>query len=135
MSLFKPQVNFPLTFASPFSVMTHNSSEIFWLKHYMIWTERVHQWTIFQTLEYSNESSPNSSCHFWNHKAMVFSNFALLFSLLRYFPCIFLAQTIHILWQKESIKVKFLDFWSAGWRFSKLLMSQVTATRFEPTTT
>ena len=29
MSFFKPQINFPLNFASPFSVMIHNSSEIF----------------------------------------------------------------------------------------------------------
>ena len=28
MSFFKPQVSFPLNFASPFNVMTHNSSEI-----------------------------------------------------------------------------------------------------------
>ena len=34
MSFFEPQVSFTLNFASPFSVMTHNSSEIFWLKHY-----------------------------------------------------------------------------------------------------
>ena len=30
---FNPQDSFPLDFASPFSVMTNNSSEIFWLKH------------------------------------------------------------------------------------------------------
>ena len=31
MSFLKPLVSFPLNFASPFSAMTHNSSEIFWL--------------------------------------------------------------------------------------------------------
>ena len=31
---FKPQVSFLLNFASPFSVMTYNSSEMFLLKHY-----------------------------------------------------------------------------------------------------
>ena len=31
VSFFKPQISFPLNFASPFSVMIHNSSEIFWL--------------------------------------------------------------------------------------------------------
>ena len=50
-------------FASPFSFMTKNSSEIFQLKH-MLWTKRAHHCTIFQTLECSNESSPNFSCHF-----------------------------------------------------------------------
>ena len=33
MSFFKPQVGFHLNFALPFSVMTHNPSEIFQLKH------------------------------------------------------------------------------------------------------
>ena len=41
-SFSKSWVSFPLNFASPFSVMTHNSSEIFYLKHYMLWTKRVH---------------------------------------------------------------------------------------------
>ena len=33
MLFFKPHISFPLNFASPFSVMTQNSSEIFQLKH------------------------------------------------------------------------------------------------------
>ena len=63
ISFFKSQVNFYLDFAIPFSVMTHNSSEIFQLKPYMLCTERAHQCTIFQTFACSNENSPNSSCH------------------------------------------------------------------------
>ena len=63
ISFFKSQVNFYLDFAIPFSVMTHNSSEIFQLKHYMLCTKRAHQCTIFQTFGCSNENSPNSSCH------------------------------------------------------------------------
>ena len=39
-----------LDFATPFSVMTHNSSEIFHLKQYMLWTKRAHQCTIFRLL-------------------------------------------------------------------------------------
>ena len=46
------------------SVSWHNSSEIFWLKHYILWTKRAHNCTIFQTFKYSNESSPSSSYHF-----------------------------------------------------------------------
>ena len=38
MSFFKPRVSFPLNFELPFSVMTHSSSEIFLLKHYMLWS-------------------------------------------------------------------------------------------------
>ena len=72
MSFFNPRVSFPLTFASSISVIIHNSYEIFYLKHYMLWTKRPHQSTVFQTFEYSNESSSNSSYHFWNHKVRVF---------------------------------------------------------------
>ena len=57
-AISKAQVSFPLNFGSPFSVMTHNSYEIFQLKH-MLWTKRAHQSTIFQTFQCSNESSPN----------------------------------------------------------------------------
>ena len=50
MSFFNPQVSFCLSFATLFSVMAYNSSEIFKLKHYMLWTKRVHQCTIFRLL-------------------------------------------------------------------------------------
>ena len=80
MSFFKPRVSFPLNFASPFGAITDNSSEIFYLKHYMLWTKRARHYTVFQTFKCSNESSPNSWCHFWNHKFRVHSNFASLFS-------------------------------------------------------
>ena len=50
MSFFNPQVSFRLNFATPFSVMTHNSSESFQLKQYMLWTKTAHQCTIFRLL-------------------------------------------------------------------------------------
>ena len=55
MSFFKPRVSFPWNFESLFSFMTHNSYGIFQLKHYMLWTKRTHQSTIFQTFECPNE--------------------------------------------------------------------------------
>ena len=53
----------------------------------------------FQTFGYSNESLPNSSCHFWNHKIRVYSNFASLFSGMKDNSCAFFfsAQTLHTL--------------------------------------
>ena len=80
LSFFKPRVSFPLKFASPFSVMTHNSFEMFQLKD-MLWIKRAHQSTIFQTSDCSNESSRNSSSQFWKDKARVYSNFASRFSV------------------------------------------------------
>ena len=50
MSFFKTGVSFSYDFPSPFIVMIHNSSKILYLKHYMILTKRIHQYTIFQTL-------------------------------------------------------------------------------------
>ena len=70
-------------FASFFSVMIHNSSVLFHLKLYMLWTKGACQSTNFQTFECSNESSPNSSCHFGNHKVSVYSNFASVFSVMK----------------------------------------------------
>ena len=56
MSFFKSQLSFPLNFASPFSAVTHNFSEILYLKHYMRWTKGVHQNANFQTFDYSHEN-------------------------------------------------------------------------------
>ena len=50
MSFFKPQVSFRSNFATPFSGMKHNSSDIFYLKQYTLWTKRAHQCTIFRLL-------------------------------------------------------------------------------------
>ena len=44
-------------------------------------TKKAHQSTTFQIFECFNESSPNSSCQFWNHKVKVYSNFASLFTV------------------------------------------------------
>ena len=49
----------------------------------MFWRKIAPQSTIFQTSECSNESSLNSSCHFWNHKARVYSNFTSLISVMK----------------------------------------------------
>ena len=49
-SFFLPRVSFPLKFASSFIVMTHNFYEMFYLKHYILLTERAHQCAIFQTV-------------------------------------------------------------------------------------
>ena len=48
--IFKPRVSFPLNFVLPFSVIKHNSSEIFLLKHYMLSTKRVHECAVTRTL-------------------------------------------------------------------------------------
>ena len=56
----------------------------------------------FQTFGCSNESSPNSSCHFWNHKVRVYSNFASLSSVIKVNSSVFFYLKPHILWTKIS---------------------------------
>ena len=113
MSFFKPQISFPLNFTSPFSVMIHNSSELFQLRH-TLWTKRVHQCIIFQTFECSNESSPNSSCHFWNHKVRIYSNFAPLFSVMKDNSSAFFSSNLTYFRQKSPLKCNFGTFECLG---------------------
>ena len=95
LPFFKPRVSFSLNFAALLSVVTLRSV-IFLkfsiqLKHSMLWTKRTHQHTIIQTSECSNESSSNSSCHFWYHK-FIKDNSSVFFS------------------SKSSLKSKFQTF-------------------------
>ena len=89
---------------------------------YILWTKRANQYTIFQIFEHCNESSPNSSCHFWNHKARVYSNFASLFSVMKDNSSVFFSSNLLYFGQKYCIEVKFWNFWAVGWKFTKFFM-------------
>ena len=80
----------------------------------MLWTERSHQCTTFQTFGCSNESSPNSSCHFWNHKVRVYSNFASLFSVMKDNSSVFFISNFHILWTEWAQRREIFRLLS-GW--------------------
>ena len=45
--------------------------------------KKPHQSINFETFACFNESSPNSSCQFWNNKVKVYSNFPSLFSAIK----------------------------------------------------
>ena len=110
MPFFKLQVGFLLDFALPSSVMTYNPSEISSWKC-ILWTKRAHQCTIFQNFERCNESSPNSSCHFWNHKVRIYSNFESLFSAMKdNSSAFFLPQTLYTLDKNSPLKWNFQTF-------------------------
>ena len=111
-----------LNFASPFSVMKHNTSEIFQLKH-ILWTKRAHQSTTFQAFECSNESSTNSSCHFWNHKVTVYSNFVSLLSVMKDNSAVFFFLKPCILWTKRAHQKEIFRLLSGWVKITKLLMS------------
>ena len=77
----------------------------------MFLTKRTHQCRIFQTFESSNVGSPNSSCHFWNHKVRVYSNFSSLFNVMKdNFSVFFLAQASYTLEKKSPSKWNFQTF-------------------------
>ena len=114
MSFFKPQVSFPLNFASPFSFMAHNPSETFKLKRYMLWTKRVHQWTVFQTvmkvhpIPHAIFETTRSGFIQILHHCSVSWKITLLY---------FFSSNIIYFGQKLS------NFWVVGWKFTKFLMS------------
>ena len=123
MSFFKPRVSFPLNFASPFTVMIHNSWEIFQLKYYIIWTRLARQSTAFQIFECSEENLPISWRHFWKHKVRAYSNFAALFSVMNNNSSTFFYLRPSILWTKGAHRQNISDFGVVGWKFTKFLMS------------
>ena len=108
MSFFESRVSFSSNFRSLFSVMRHNNSVLFHLK---LWP---HQSTIFQTSQCCNESSPNSSCHFWNHKVRIYSKFALLSVSWKIAPLYFCSSNLADFRQNEAIKNKFSHFSELG---------------------
>ena len=114
MSFLKSQGGFPLNFASSLVSWTHNSSEIFELNHYMFFTKRVHQCTIFQTFECSNESFPNSSYHFCKQKVRVYSNLSSLFSVMKGNSSVVFQFKLHILWTEKDHRSEIFRLLS-GW--------------------
>ena len=123
ISFFKPQVSFPLNFESPFRVITHNSSEIFWLNYYMLWTKRAYQSTIFQTSECSNESSPNSSAIFETTRSGFLQILHHCSVSGKITPLHFFSSNLTYFGQKDPIKVKFSVCWEVGRKITKFLMS------------
>ena len=75
-----------------------------------------------QNFECYNESSTNSSCHYWNHKVRVYSGFALLFCVMKGNSSVFFSSNRIYFGQQEPLEVKFSDFRVVGWKFTKLLM-------------
>ena len=86
-----------------------------------LWTKRAHESTNFQVFDCFNESSPNSSCQFWNHSVKVYSNFASMFSVMKDNSSVFFYLKPLYFWQKEPVKVKFSNFWVVGWKLPNTL--------------
>ena len=110
MSFFKAQISSSSNIASLFSVMKHNSSVLFWLKHNILSTKVVHQSAHFQTCHCFHYNSPNSSCHFLERRVSCSSNFASLFSVMRYNSSVLFHLNICMFWTNGSNQSTY--FWT-----------------------
>ena len=110
-----PYVIFQAT--SQFSFKFSKTPEIFFVKHYMLWTERDNQHIIFHLMRVH----PIARAIFETTKDLF--NFCITVQCHeRSLLYIFLAQSSYFR-QKYPIEVKFSDFWVVGWKFTKFLMS------------
>ena len=96
-----------------------------------LWTKRAHQSTNFQIFECFNESSPNSSCQFWNHKVKAYSNLTSPFSVMRNKSSVQFQLKMYMLWTKgahQSAKFQTFDCLrkiSPNLYFDRLLLLKV----------
>ena len=94
--------------------MTHNSSVNFKLIHFLLWTKESHQSPNFDTFKCSGENSPNSSCHFSNHKSVFFFKFCITLQCHeRLLLCTFLALALYNLVARSPLKRKSFRILSA----------------------
>ena len=93
-------------FASFFIVMTHSSSAIFKLIHFLLWTKVPHQSPNFDTFKCSDVNLLNSSCHFPNRNQffvkfsitlhnVIFHNVSVLLYFKHYIYC---SEGTHLKW-------------------------------------
>ena len=113
MSFFNPQVSFCLNFGIPSSIMTHNCSKKFLAETVYALDKKSQSMYNFQTLGCSNdESSPNSSCHFWNHKVRVFQTLHHWSLSCKITLLYLLMQTSHTL---DTNSPSEWNFWTFEW--------------------
>ena len=105
MLFSKPQLNFSLNFASLSSVMKDSSSVLFYIKHYVLFSEGTNQSGDFW--------------HFWvlrskftkflsvlKQQIRFFSNFTSIFSLMRHNSSVLFSWNVIYFQQKEPIQVQ-----------------------------
>ena len=120
MSFSNPYVSFLLNFALPFSVMTHNSSKISWLKHYM--QKELINVQFFRLLSALMSVQPIP------HPIFKITRSGLVSWKIT--PLYFLAQTSYNLDKKSPSKWHFPVFEWFGQKFNKFLMAFETTVNF-----
>ena len=104
MSFFKPSVSFSLNIALPFSVMTHNSSVTFSLKHFIPCTENSLK---VQSAKCSGEVNQIPQVIHETASHFSFKVFIDLQYIDAKFCCTFLTQILYTLVKRGPLKYKF----------------------------
>ena len=107
---FKQEISFLLNFASPVSIMTHDSSKICLLKHYILSAKRAHQCTIFQTLNALMKVHPIPHAIFDTTSSGFIQIVHHCSVSLRVTPLYFFRLNVIYFGQKKPIDAKFFDF-------------------------
>ena len=84
MSFLKAQVSFPSNFASIFSATKHNSSVIFYPKHYILWSKAVYQSVNFWDFQGLESEFVKFFMSVLKRKVNSSSDFLAFFSVIRH---------------------------------------------------
>ena len=98
MSFFKAQVSSSSNFASFFSVITHNTSVVFWLKHNILSAKVVNQSTTFRTLPLHALKFTRFLMSFLEPRVSFYLNFASLFHVMRHNSSVLFRSKLYMLW-------------------------------------
>ena len=118
MSFFKPQVSFPLNFASPSSVMTKNSSEIFLAELLRFGQQKPIKVQILRLLCALMKVHPIRHASFETTRSrfiQILHHFSVPWKISTQY---FFSSNLYTLDKKQ-----FSNFWVVGWKFTKFLMS------------
>ena len=94
--------------------------------HFLLWTKGSYENTNFDTFKCSDENLQNSSCHFPKPPVSFSSNFAWLFSVLKYNSSVLL-YTLH---KRDQSNCKFLRLFSARIKFRQIFVIFETKDKF-----
>ena len=89
----------------------------------MLWTKAAHQCTIFRLLGSLLKVHPTPYAIFEITRSGFIQILHHCLVSWKITPLYFFSSNLKYFGQKDPIKVKFLDFWVVGWKFTKFLMS------------
>ena len=110
--------------------MTHNSSVIFKLIHFLLWIKGSHQSTNFETFECSGENLRYSSRHFPKRKSIFLQILHHSSVSWKITPLDFFTSNVIYFVQKEPIKLEILRIPSTQVKIHQILVIFETTNKF-----